>query len=88
MFYVLENRPSPADNAAVAAANLPVDFRAQQDFIEGQADLGSDDIDVVDDALLNTSPHNAIERQLLRGDVVGLALMSGAIIWSAMGAFG
>ncbi|MBB3972138.1 hypothetical protein [Hansschlegelia beijingensis] len=88
MFYVLENRASPADTAAVAAANLPVDFGAQQDFIEGQADLGSDDIDIVDDALLNTSPHNAIERQLLRGDVVGLALMSGAIIWSAMGAFG
>jgi hypothetical protein len=46
------------------------------------------DIDFVDDALLNTAPHNSIERQLLTGDVVGLALMSSAIIWSAMGAFG
>ena len=46
------------------------------------------DIDIVDDALLNTAPHNSIERQLLTGDVVGLALMSSAIIWSAMGAFG
>jgi len=72
----------------VAAANLPVDETDAEDFIAGSAELGLDDIDIVDDTLLNTSPHNAIERQLLRGDVVGLALMSGAIIWSAMGAFG
>ncbi len=51
-------------------------------------EFGDEDIDFVDDALLNTAPHNKIEQQLLRGDVVGLALMSGAILWSAMGAFG
>lgn len=51
-------------------------------------DFGDEDVDTVDDSLLNTSPHNAIEQQLFRGDVVGLALMSGAILWSAMGAFG
>lgn len=52
------------------------------------AEYSGEDIDTVDDALLNTSPHNVIEKQLLRGDVIGLALMSGAILWSAMGAFG
>ncbi|HVI29311.1 hypothetical protein [Hansschlegelia sp.] len=88
MFYVLENRPTASASHAVVAANLPVNAADAEDFIEAGVEFGSDDIDIVDDALLNTSPHNAIERQLLRGDVVGLALMSGAIIWSAMGAFG
>jgi hypothetical protein len=46
----------------------------------------SDDVEFVDDAILNTAPRNPIERQLLTGDMIGLALVSGAIIWSAMGA--
>ncbi|GLK81059.1 hypothetical protein [Methylopila turkensis] len=83
MFYVLRSSDTNRDQnialdpalAAKVAGEEAIGFEA-----------GADDIDFVDDALLNTAPHNAIERQLLTGDVVGLALMSGAIIWSAMGA--
>lgn len=87
MFYVYE---LPRDQARPA---ISLDADAIKDLMDSAAPAGTDesgepDIDFVDDSLLNTAPHNKIEQQLLRGDVVGLALMSGAILWSAMGAFG
>lgn len=87
MFYVYE---LPRDNAhqAITLAGPKADSALAASDMTIENDRNDADIDFVDDALLNTSPHNVIEKQLLRGDVVGLALMSGAIIWSAMGAFG
>ncbi|MFD1701808.1 hypothetical protein ACFSCV_02215 [Methylopila henanensis] len=83
MFYVL--RLSDTNRDQSIALDLATAAKVAGD--EGVGfEGGADDIDFVDDTLLNTAPHNAIERQLLTGDVVGLALMSGAIIWSAMGA--
>lgn len=86
MFYVLPSSPHDVGRR--------IEMSAQDDTFAGADRTGDDflrdgdaeDIDFVDDALLNTAPHNPIERQLLTGDVVGLALMSGALIWSAMGA--
>jgi hypothetical protein len=87
MFYVYRIAQDNHDQAII------VDDRREEvaDSSETKpidSEYGEADIDFVDDSLLNPAPHNAIEQQLLRGDVVGLALMSGAIIWSAMGAFG
>ena len=86
MFYVFETSKNLNDRS-ILVRGQSTEFSgaslAAHDEIETQA---SDDIDFVDDSLLNTAPHNPIERQLLTGDMIGLALMSGAIIWSAMGA--
>lgn len=87
MFYVYELPRVNVDQAITVAGLQAENALASREVIA--VNHGDDaDIDFVDDALLNTSPHNVIEKQLLRGDVVGLALMSSAIIWSAMGAFG
>lgn len=85
MFYVLRNASFPADRINVSATLADFETRSE---VEAAVEDDYGDIDIVDDALLNTAPHNAVERQLLNGDMIGLALMSGAIIWSAMGAFG
>ena len=87
MFYVYELPRASADQAiTVMGSQVDSTFVSKSvGVVDEQDDV---DIDFVDDALLNTSAHNVIEQQLFRGDVVGLALMSGAIIWSAMGAFG
>lgn len=87
MLHVIETaKDFRADfGAVVASSTVPAEF---DDFYASNEVYGGADIDIVDDSLLNTAPHNAIERQLLTGDMVGLALMSGAILWSAMGAFG
>lgn len=87
MFYVYDLSRQSGDHSIAIAANAVENFGLASNG-GSASDVGEGDIDFVDDALLNTAPHNAIEQQLLRGDVVGLALMSGAIIWSAMGAFG
>lgn len=87
MFYVYDSPRTNVDRPISIAPVSPEISGASGEFITGEK-YGDEDIDFVDDALLNTAPHNAIEQQLLRGDVIGLALMSGAIIWSAMGAFG
>ena len=85
MFYVLQ---SPRNNQDQAIALRSGVRSLNQDAISlnESAEPDADDIDFVDDAILNIAPHNPIERQLLTGDVIGLALMSGAIIWTAMGA--
>lgn len=87
MFHTYDMQ-RPGSNQPIAIT--PVSDQDIDDLLEELrfAEYSEDDIDTVDDALLNTSPHNVIEQQLLRGDVIGLALMSGAILWSAMGAFG
>lgn len=87
MFYVYE-LPRTNNGQAINVADFDniESLSLGEDMAKTDAD--ERDIDFVDDALLNTAPHNVIEKQLLRGDVVGLALMSGAILWSAMGAFG
>ncbi|WP_020185146.1 hypothetical protein [Methylopila sp. 73B] len=86
MFYVLETRKTtnarPID-VGVRSVNTFSMTPARPDEV---IDYAEADIDFVDDSMLNTAPHNPIERQLLTGDMIGLALMSGAIIWSAMGA--
>lgn len=87
MFYVLRNVIAPDQAINVAPSLVEFGSRAEVEAAVSQ-DYASTDIDIVDDSLLNTAPHNAVERQLLNGDMIGLALMSGAIIWSAMGAFG
>jgi hypothetical protein len=87
MFYVYELPRANVDQAITVAGRQAGEALSSGEFVD-VSDRAEGDIDFVDDALLNTSPHNVIEKQLLRGDVVGLALMSGAIIWSAMGAFG
>lgn len=83
MFYVLQS--STRDNVgaiALRSVNAVDDVDAPR---RSSVDAAAD-IDFVDDAILNVSPHNPIERQLLTGDMVGLALMSSAILWTAMGA--
>ncbi|GLK55378.1 hypothetical protein JOD31_000299 [Methylopila capsulata] len=86
MFYVLETAKTSN------ARSIDVGVRSVDTFSMTPArpdeivDYAEADIDFVDDSMLNTAPHNPIERQLLTGDMIGLALMSGAIIWSAMGA--
>lgn len=87
MFYVYE-LPKETSDQAIMVADSSVDVAGSSGDFSQRAKYDEADVDFVDDSLLNTAPHNAIEHQLLRGDVVGLALMSGAIIWSAMGAFG
>ncbi len=88
MFYLLD-ASNYAQRRAIPFASVRVeDLDGEDDGASFPADYSARDVDVVDDALLNTAPHNVIERQLLTGDMVGLALMSGAILWSAMGAFG
>ena len=91
MFYVYD-LPKIQQRSTItidpAALKLDTSRTTSADIGDASADYAEDDIDFVDDAFLNTAPHNKIEQQLLRGDVVGLALMSGAILWSAMGAFG
>ena len=87
MFYAYEMRRPTSDQPITITPATAQDIDDLLDDLRA-AEYSDDDIDVVDDALLNTAPHNVIEKQLLRGDVVGLALMSGAILWSAMGAFG
>lgn len=87
MLHIIENQTQTAAFPFGNAARSIDDFAAPASTVAVE-DYAADDIDLVDDALLNTSPHNFIERQLLTGDMVGLALMSGAILWSAMGAFG
>jgi hypothetical protein len=87
MFYVYE-LPKDSGDQAIRVTDIVADEPVLSSPVSSQKHYDGDDIDFVDDALLNTAPHNVIEQQLLRGDVVGLALMSGAIIWSAMGAFG
>lgn len=87
MFHTYDMRRPASDQPIVIAPVSEQDFDNLLEELRF-AEYSGDDIDTVDDALLNTSPHNLIEKQLLRGDVVGLALMSGAILWSAMGAFG
>ncbi|MDR4306430.1 hypothetical protein IHQ68_07345 [Chelatococcus sambhunathii] len=86
MFYVYDVSQD-STRPAITLGSLEESAAEQPAFARAE-DFGDNDIDFVDDALLNTTPHNRIEQQLLRGDVVGLALMSGAILWSAMGAFG
>jgi hypothetical protein len=87
MLHVIDNpsalRPNYSEGvmSSLPGADIETNAISFEDF-------GASDIDIVDDSLLNTAPHNVIERQLLNGDVIGLALMSGAILWSAMGAFG
>lgn len=87
MFYVYELSRSDNGQAINIAEDANNAKFSTSDFMTNSNQI-EDDIDFVDDTLLNTAPHNAIEHQLLRGDMVGLALMSGAILWSAMGAFG
>lgn len=87
MFYVYD-LPRTNNDQAITIANQVSNSSFNVDEIVTNARTDDGDIDFVDDALLNTAPHNVIEHQLLRGDMVGLALMSGAILWSAMGAFG
>lgn len=88
MFYVLAPAPTTSERAITSsAAGAALRPELAEDAVD-MVGYDGEDIDIVDDALLNTAPHNKIERQLLTGDVVGLALMSSAIIWSAMGAFG
>lgn len=87
MFYVYDLPRRDTDQAINLTDYSAHDFNNNSKFESNDA-AAEADIDFVDDALLNTAPHNAIEQQLLRGDMVGLALMSGAILWSAMGAFG
>lgn len=86
MFYVLETAKTssarPIDVGSRSVDTLSMTPARPDEII----DYAESDIDFVDDSMLNTAPHNPIERQLLTGDVIGLALMSGAIIWSAMGA--
>ncbi|RXF75118.1 hypothetical protein [Hansschlegelia zhihuaiae] len=87
MFYVYRIGQDSNDQAIIVDdRHEEVSGSPETKAIDSQ--YGEGDIDFVDDSLLNPAPHNAIEQQLLRGDVIGLALMSGAIIWSAMGAFG
>lgn len=81
MFYVLQSSKKDLDQS-ISLRSEVTDMRL--DMYAGPD--GDDDIDFVDDAILNIAPQNPIERQLLTGDMIGLALMSGAIIWSAMGA--
>lgn len=83
MFYVLQSSQKDQDQAIALRADV---LGGMEEFATEPAGVADRDIDFVDDTLLNVAPHNPIERQLLTGDVVGLALMSGAIIWSAMGA--
>jgi hypothetical protein len=86
MFYVLAAAKTK-DVAAIEFGRRPVDSYSMTPARNGEiVDYAEADIDFVDDSMLNPAPHNPIERQLLTGDMVGLALMSGAIIWSAMGA--
>jgi len=87
MFYVYDISRTQADQA-INIVGAGSNVETFSDDIMTNAIVSEGDVDFVDDALLNTAPHNAIEQQLLRGDMVGLALMSGAILWSAMGAFG
>ncbi|WP_020178433.1 hypothetical protein [Methylopila sp. M107] len=87
MFYVLDLSTDTQRSGITVDPRTVEVFRDLPETV-GTETYGESDIDFVDDALLNTAPHNRIEQQLLRGDVVGLALMSGAILWSAMGAFG
>lgn len=87
MFYVYDLPRSNNDQAINVAGYSDNDYNVSPKIESNDVEFESD-IDFVDDALLNTSPHNVIEEQLLRGDMIGLALMSGAILWSAMGAFG
>jgi hypothetical protein len=87
MFYVLDISKTTSSRDIVVDPKLVDDFDAAGESKALGDDYADEDIDLVDDSLLNTAPHNAIERQLLNGDMIGLALMSGAIIWSAMGAF-
>jgi hypothetical protein len=86
MFYVFERSNRFDENAITLSADADADFLRTSAQNDADVDLADEDIDFVDDSLLNTAPHNKIERQLLTGDMVGLAIMSGAIIWSAMGA--
>ncbi|HEY0292582.1 MAG TPA: hypothetical protein VGC51_09630 [Hansschlegelia sp.] len=88
MFHVIENAQAAASRSFVPGENFAGYLNDDFDSATPQEDYSATDIDLVDDSLLNTAPHNAIERQLLNGDMIGLALMSGAILWSAMGAFG
>lgn len=88
MFYVFPVQSADLENAITVSVGSRVEATGEAGDVVG-AEIGvdaSEDVDFVDDALLNTAPHNAIERQLLTGDMVGLALMSGAILWTAMGA--
>jgi hypothetical protein len=87
MLHVIVNPTTARPNYSEGVMSSFVDTDIETNALSFQ-DLGALDIDIVDDSLLNTAPHNVIERQLLTGDVVGLALMSSAILWSAMGAFG
>lgn len=87
MFYVYD-LPRGENDQAIALRAAPGQNYDHALNVQDEALAVDGDIDFVDDALLNTAPHNVIEKQLLRGDVVGLALMSSAILWSAMGAFG
>lgn len=87
MFYVYQ-LPQNANAEPITLGNVDDQYFSSTDETASSEDNSGGDIDFVDDSLLNTAPHNAIEQQLLRGDVIGLALMSGAILWSAMGAFG
>ncbi|MGA0530918.1 hypothetical protein [Hansschlegelia sp. KR7-227] len=87
MFYVLDISKTTSSRDIVVDPKLVDDFDAVGESKVLGDNYADEDIDLVDDSLLNTTPHNAIERQLLNGDMIGLALMSGAIIWSAMGAF-
>jgi len=86
MFYVYE-LPQKSNDELIKLGNVDSEYFSSVEEITRSEDISGGDIDFVDDSLLNTAPHNAIEQQLLRGDVIGLALMSGAILWSAMGAF-
>ncbi|PZQ17818.1 MAG: hypothetical protein DI565_03520 [Ancylobacter novellus] len=87
MFYVYELSKSAKDEP-IKLGSVDGQYFSAADETNPSEDNSGRDIDFVDDSLLNTAPHNAIEQQLLRGDMIGLALMSGAILWSAMGAFG
>lgn len=87
MFYVYELPRQKSDRPINILDQSSNDLTFSAESVRNEVDLDAE-IDFVDDTLLNTAPHNAIEQQLLRGDVIGLALMSGAILWSAMGAFG
>ena len=49
------------------------------------ADPASYDIDLLDRSLLNTRPRHAVERQLLAGDLMGVAIMCCAVLWSVAG---
>ncbi|MFC3693491.1 hypothetical protein [Chenggangzhangella methanolivorans] len=87
MFYLYELPRKSNDQPITIADHVNIDmYSSNETGVNAQA--VDEDVDFVDDTLLNPAPHNAIEHQLLRGDMVGLALMSSAILWSAMGAFG